>query len=223
MGVFLFAGAAAAGYFWPEARPGEPRAIFSEAFYTPSPPAARPASPFGARGQAVETMPQPELEGPALTFLKQIGSYVYYDPPFLVPDMRFIGKQEEPLKLSDHRGRYVLLNVWASWCGYCIVELPGLQELKDRYADKGLDVVAVSVDADKGIESIGRFLENRGIGDVALNHDYANEVQRSLPVNVLPVSFLIDPEGRVLYSFGGSTNWMSSAALAFFDTYASVN
>lgn len=172
--------------------------------------------------RAVPGKQSPLTDGDAGAFIRSMSAHVYYDPPHQIEDLTFIGADKKPFALSDYRGKYLLLNLWATWCGYCITELPSIQRLKDQYASDNFDVVAVSVDTNENIDSIASFLKNRGLGDVALHYDDRGDVQFTLPVNVLPVTFLIDPQGRVLYSFGGTADWASLRARAFLGRYASL-
>jgi thiol-disulfide isomerase/thioredoxin len=224
----FFAGAVLAGYFSPKVE-GIARQTLSSDVDRPAVKTigiAKLDTPFNRNNPDSRTVPgktSPVQDGEAGAFIRSMSAHVYYDPPHQLENLSFQGPDEKPVALSDFRGRYVLMNLWATWCGYCITELPSLQRLKERYAGKGLDVVAVSVDTDESIPSLASFLKNRGLGEVALNYDDRGDVQFTLPVNVLPVSFLIDPQGRVLYSFGGATDWASLPALAFLERFAPLN
>jgi thiol-disulfide isomerase/thioredoxin len=228
----FFAGAVMAGYFSPKAE-----SLMADATSVFVADAERPPiktreipkidNPFTPQNNpsplVVNGTKSPIADGDAKRFLDSMSAHVYYDPPHPIENITFLGPEEKPLALADYKGRYLLLNLWATWCGYCITELPSLQQLKERYKGSNLDVVAVSVDTAQSITSLTTFLNSRGLGDVALNYDDRGDVQYTLPVAVLPVTFLIDPEGRVVYSFGGRTDWMSLPALAFLERYAPLN
>ena len=234
LGICLsfFAGAILAGYFSPQVEGMAGKALSDKALTGEvDRPAVRTIgipkldTPFDTGQTSSNAVPgkkSPITEGDAGAFIRSMSAHVYYDPPHQIDDLTFIGAEGKTVALSDYRGKYLLLNLWATWCGYCIMELPSIQRLKDLYASDNFDVVAVSVDTNASIDSLASFLKNRGIGDVALHYDDRGDVQFTLPVNVLPVTFLIDPQGRVLYSFGGTADWASLRARSFLTRYASL-
>ena len=71
------------------------------------------------------------------------------DEKLLFPDLEFAGADGGSLKLSQLKGNVVLLNVWATWCGPCRLELPVVQHMYDRYSDRNFVVLAINVDADR--------------------------------------------------------------------------
>jgi len=98
--------------------------------------------------------------------------------------------------LLDYRGDVLLLNVWATWCPPCVEEMPTMQRVHEMYADRGLRVVAVSVD-DSGAEDLIReFREEHGLTFEIL-HDPAYAVFDAYKLNGVPMSFLIDAYGVI--------------------------
>ena len=69
------------------------------------------------------------------------------EPTF--PDLEFVGSEGGSVRLSELKGNVVLLNVWATWCGPCRMELPIVQRMYDKYSDRNFVVLAVNVDADR--------------------------------------------------------------------------
>src|SRR5262249_2266090 len=69
--------------------------------------------------------------------------------PPLFPDLEFVGQEGGSVRLSELKGNVVLVNVWATWCGPCKMELPVVQRMYDIYSDRNFVVVAVNVDADR--------------------------------------------------------------------------
>jgi thiol-disulfide isomerase/thioredoxin len=69
--------------------------------------------------------------------------------PIVFPDLEFVGQEGGSVRLSELKGNVVLVNVWATWCGPCKLELPVVQRMYDSYSDRNFVVVAVNVDADR--------------------------------------------------------------------------
>lgn len=98
-------------------------------------------------------------------------------------------------KLSDFKGKVVLLNFWATWCGPCKIEMPWFVDFQRKYKDQGFSVLAVSLD-DEGWEVVRPFAEDLKLNfPVLLGNDaMADEFGG---VVALPTTFLIDKEGKI--------------------------
>lgn len=104
--------------------------------------------------------------------------------------------------LAAKRDKVVLLNVWATWCGPCIFEIPELQQIHDRYAAKGFEVVGVSVD-ESGIDSVKQFAAEHKIRyPVVL--DAEGKLANILQTSVLPTSIIVDRKGKVVWKKYGA-------------------
>jgi thiol-disulfide isomerase/thioredoxin len=104
------------------------------------------------------------------------------------------------LSLSEAKGKIVLLNFWATWCGPCRAEIPDLVDLQKRYSDK-LEIIALATDEDDP-DQVRRFILQSGINyRVAMVSD---EIRRDYGgVAALPTSFVIDPQGRIVQKHVG--------------------
>lgn len=100
------------------------------------------------------------------------------------------------LRLSDLRGRVVLINFWATWCAPCALEMPWLAELDARYRSRGLTILGVSVD-DASRERIAKMVEERRATYPILLKDDAVELQYG-GVRFLPQTFFVGRDGRVV-------------------------
>ncbi|WP_295388056.1 peroxiredoxin [uncultured Thiodictyon sp.] len=109
-----------------------------------------------------------------------------------------------PQRLADYRGKPVILNFWATWCPPCREEMPSIQRAYETLAPEGIAVVAINVGDDAA--AIGQFLEDEPL-DFALPMDTDSKVAQRYPMNGLPTTFVIDPEGRLVYSAMGSRAW----------------
>jgi thiol-disulfide isomerase/thioredoxin len=100
------------------------------------------------------------------------------------------------LKLSDLRGKAVLLNFWATWCGPCKIETPWLVELQKQYGSQGLQVVGVAMD-DSGKDDIEKFAKDMGVNyPVLLGKEAVGDEYGGVPA--LPESFFIGRDGKIV-------------------------
>ena len=99
------------------------------------------------------------------------------------------------VRLSDYRGKVVLLDFWATWCGPCKLEIPWFEEFQRKHQDKGFAVVGVSMD-DEGWEVVKPFITGIKVNyRVVIGNDQTAQMYGG--VDALPTTFLIDREGRI--------------------------
>ena len=107
-------------------------------------------------------------------------------------------------RLADYRGKVVLVNFWATWCGPCRDEMPSIQELKDKLAGKPFVVLAVNLDEPES--RIRKFLSQMKL-DFPILLDPEREAARAWGARILPASYVIGPDGRIRYSLVGELDW----------------
>lgn len=107
----------------------------------------------------------------------------------------------ETVKLSDYRGKKVLLNFWATWCGPCVQEMPTFQKLSEDYPD---DIVILAVNCGDSESDVKDFVNENGYTfNIAI--DESLEVSSLYPTSSIPLTLIIDEEGYVIYgSYGAS-------------------
>lgn len=117
----------------------------------------------------------------------------------------------ERIALADQRGQVVLINVWATWCGPCRVEMPPLQAIYERFRDDGFTVLAVSIDTGPGYrEKVDAFVREYGLEfPVLLDPDA--RIQRQFRTVGVPETFVLDREGRIVKRLIGAADWDSPA------------
>ena len=99
------------------------------------------------------------------------------------------------VKLSDYRGKVVLLNFWATWCGPCKIEIPWFMDFEQTYKDKNFAVLGISLDED-GWDAVKPFIEQKKINyRVVIGTEQVAQLYGE--VDSLPTTFMIDREGRV--------------------------
>lgn len=114
------------------------------------------------------------------------------------PDFTQNSPEGEPIKLSNFRGKVVLVDFWASWCGPCRKENPNVVRLYNKYKEKGFEILGVSLDRDKArwLQAIEKDkLEWAQVSDLK---GWKNEVARSYGVTSIPHTILLDAEGKIL-------------------------
>ena len=118
--------------------------------------------------------------------------------------------------LKDYRGQVVLLNVWATYCEPCKVEMPSLEELYKSYGTRGVRIVAVSIDDNVSEDSIRTYAKNLGLTFDIL-HDPTHSIERAYQTTGYPESFVIDRGGMVRRKWISAADWNSPANRALFD------
>lgn len=121
------------------------------------------------------------------------------------PDFTLTTLQGEPVRLSDFRGKTVLLHFWATWCGVCRQEVGALNSLADSLDDDQVLVTIVADGDDRA--AVERFVAERGVRyPVLLGND---ELVAAYRVSMFPTNYFVDPSGRIAGStVGMSTRWM---------------
>jgi cytochrome c biogenesis protein CcmG/thiol:disulfide interchange protein DsbE len=111
------------------------------------------------------------------------------------PDFSLKDSDGKVVRLSDFRGKVVLLDFWATWCGPCKIEIPWFMEFQRKNQDKGLVVLGISMD-DEGWEVVKPYLAHMKINyRVVIGNDQTAQLYGG--VDALPTTFLIDREGKI--------------------------
>ncbi len=114
----------------------------------------------------------------------------------LAPDFELQTLDGKNLKLSDLRGKAVLLNFWATYCGPCKIEMPWFVELQNEYGPQGFQIIGVAMD-DASTEDIAKFAKEMGVnypillGKESVGVSYGG-------VNALPTTFFLDRDGKLI-------------------------
>jgi thiol-disulfide isomerase/thioredoxin len=143
----------------------------------------------------------------------QLSALVLEKTPKTAPDVHFTDVAGNRHALDAFRGRYVLLNLWATWCGPCVNELPALARLS-RFAP-GLRVVAVDT-ADRSTVDAAGFLKSHDAAALVPYRDSETVMMKSFTAYGLPMTVLIDPSGKIVAKAEGPAEWSSPEAVAYF-------
>jgi len=134
-------------------------------------------------------------------------------PPQPAPDAAFLDEKGRRLQLSGLRGEVALVNFWATWCAPCVAEMAALDRLQAAFQSDGLTVLALSQDR-TGLAVVAPFYEKLDLRNLAMRFDSRGEAARAFAVRELPVTILIDRNGRELGRLSGPAEWDSDAAKA---------
>jgi cytochrome c biogenesis protein CcmG, thiol:disulfide interchange protein DsbE len=126
------------------------------------------------------------------------------------PDFHAVTLDTPPVQksLADYKGQVVLINIWATWCQPCRVEIPSIERLYQTYGPKGLKVVAVSID-DPGSESAIRAFARDMRMSFQVLHDPTGEIERAYQATGYPETVIVGKDGVIRKKIAGATDWDS--------------
>jgi thiol-disulfide isomerase/thioredoxin len=140
-----------------------------------------------------------------------MANFTILDRPAPVPAHVFQNGQGRDITLADFRGKVVLVNFWATWCGPCRKEMPDLAKLQAELGGDHFQVVAISADR-QGFPVVQDFYAELGIDNLPLYNDKTMKVQRAARAFGLPTTLLIDARGREVGRLVGPAHWASADA-----------
>jgi len=126
------------------------------------------------------------------------------EKPFDAPDFTLASESGKTYHLADFRGQVILINFWATWCPPCRREMPSMNRMWQKIKGKGVQVFAVNVgeDADTIFEFLGAYPVS-----FPLLMDQDGSVVKKYPVTGLPTTYIVNPQGKVVYRAVGSREW----------------
>ncbi len=136
--------------------------------------------------------------------------------PLQLPDLAFEDSEGKTRKLSEWRGRTVLINLWATWCVPCRKEMPALDKLQETLGGKDFEVVAINIDT-RDPEKPKTFLKEGNLTKLAYFHDQKAKVFQELKsagrALGMPTSVLVDGAGCEIATIAGPAEWASDDAM----------
>ncbi|MFV5683939.1 TlpA family protein disulfide reductase [Flavobacterium sp. GB2R13] len=103
-------------------------------------------------------------------------------------------------KLEDLKGKYVYIDVWATWCGPCRAEIPFKKKNEGKYHDKNISFVSISIDVQKDMEKWKTLIKDKELGGIQLfaDNDWNSKFAKDYGINSIPRFILIDPNGKII-------------------------
>lgn len=151
---------------------------------------------------AFTTLYNKEIEG-SMMGLKQ-----YYKEELAIqklnnapsPTFNYENHKGGTTKLEDLRGKYVYIDVWATWCGPCIAEIPHLKKVEEHFKGKNIEFVGISIDTKKDYEKWKKFVVTKELVGTQLfaDNDWNSDFVKAYGINGIPRFILIDPKGNVV-------------------------
>ena len=146
----------------------------------------------------------------------EVAALTMASAPLRLPDLAFEDAEGKPRKLSDWRGKIVLLNLWATWCVPCRKEMPALDQLQGKLGGKDFEVVAVNIDT-RDPDKPRNFLKEANLTRLGFFADQKAKVFQDLK-NIgralgMPTSVLVDAQGCEIGTIAGPAEWASDDAI----------
>jgi thiol-disulfide isomerase/thioredoxin len=141
----------------------------------------------------------------------EMQNFIWHKSPVDVVDIEFRDGSDKIRRLSDFKGRVVLLNFWATWCAPCRREMPDLDALHKKYSGDDFLVLALSQDR-KGLKAVKEFYAEVGVKSLELYIDQKARTGRKLRVPGLPTTILLSRKGQEIGRLVGPAEWFSDEA-----------
>lgn len=129
---------------------------------------------------------------------------------FTLPDLA-----GRPVQLAALRGKVVFINIWATWCPPCVEEMPTMQRLYERLHNRGVEILAVSIDA-LGAQVVAPFMQQYGLTFPALL-DPKTRIVHLYHTGGVPESFVVDKQGRLVEKVVGPRDWAHPQVIGMFE------
>jgi peroxiredoxin len=130
------------------------------------------------------------------------------------PNFTLPGLDGKMVSLADYKGKVVFLNIWATWCPPCVEEMPSMEKLHQELKDKGLEILAVSIDV-SGAKAVIPFMKKHKLSFSALT-DTKGAIKSLYQTTGIPESFIIDKDGIIAEKVIGPRDWATLGAIRFF-------
>jgi peroxiredoxin len=151
----------------------------------------------------------------ALLFVLHTSAQAAEKEGMAAPNFTLKNLDGEDVSLSQFRGKYVLVNFWATWCGPCKIEMPSLEALYQRFKNKKFALLAISNDM-FGSTVVKPFIKANNL-NFSILLDQRLKASNAFGVTSLPSTFMIDPEGKIIGALFGAEDWATPSNILYFE------
>ncbi len=137
----------------------------------------------------------------------------FHETPKDLPDIDLVDAEDVPHRLSDKRGTWLVINFWATWCAPCRKDMPTLANLQTIFDGSNVEVVTIATGRNP-VAGITRFFDEIGVTNLPKLRDPKQQLARGMGIMGLPVTVIVDPEGREIARLIGDAHWDSDSAVA---------
>ncbi|MGR3462999.1 MAG: TlpA family protein disulfide reductase [Roseovarius sp.] len=138
---------------------------------------------------------------------------IFHSAPKPAPQVEFEREDGSTATLADYRGKYVVVNFWATWCAPCRVEMPMLSNLQAEMGGEDFEVVTIATGRNPP-PAMKAFFDEIGVDNLPLHRDPKSALARQMGVFGLPLTVILGPEGREIARLQGDATWDSESAKA---------
>ena len=165
-----------------------------------------------------------KLDRLEVEIVSEFKNFKIYEEDKYLPSIKVASPDGNIVDLSKLKGKYTILNVWATWCGPCVKELGSLRLLSESFSYDGKwRVIAVSVDSKKNLDQVMKYTRHYKVENIANYFDYNLDLQNNFSVSKLPMTLVINPSGRILYKIYGDASWHSDNIVEFMGLVTKVH
>ena len=140
-----------------------------------------------------------------------------HDVPRALPAFTFSDKDTNSIQLSSFAGKFLILNLWATWCAPCIKELPSLDRLEQILGGPDFEVIALNLDRG-GLLEVNPFWTRTGLSNLDIYLDPNMSAGQTLSARGLPTTLLVNRDGLEISRLEGPAEWDSAEAISYFRT-----
>ncbi len=137
----------------------------------------------------------------------------FHTAPRPVSAQPFESESGEPMTLADYKGKYILLNFWATWCAPCRKEMPMLSDLQAQLGGDDFAVVTIATGRNPP-PAMKKFFADIGVDNLPLHRDPKSLLGNEMGVFGLPITMILDPSGQEIARLPGDAEWNSASAKA---------
>ncbi len=129
-------------------------------------------------------------------------------------EIRLSDPTGRPISLSEFRGKIVFINFWTTWCLACVIEMPSMEKLHQKFKDK--DFVMVAINLQESGSRVSQFFKEYKLTFTTLL-DITGDVSAGLGIHSIPTTFILDKNGRIIGKALGPREWESKKSIALFE------